>query len=202
MAIAQVRTFPTPEESTPGPWTAADLERFPDDGYQYEIWHGELVRMAPAGGRHGECEAKLIAALQTQLGATGRVYTGDTGFVLRERPTELVSPDVAFVHQQRLPPPDERTRFLHVVPDLAVEIRSLTDSEADVRTKLDLYLNTGVRLVWLVDPRTQTVEEVRPSAHTSSGPGEARVLRADAGDVLAATDVLPGFLMAVAEIFA
>jgi Uma2 family endonuclease len=202
MAIAQVRTFPTPERPAPGPWQPSDLERFPDDGYQYEIWHGELVRMAPAGGRHGECEVKLIIALGTQLDAVGRVYSGDTGFILRERPADLVSPDVAFVRHDRLPPAEERTRFLRVVPDLAVEIRSPTETQADVRTKLDLYINAGVRLVWLVDPRARTVEEVRPDAGGARGPAHSRMLRADAGDVLEEANVLPGFRLSVADVFA
>jgi Uma2 family endonuclease len=202
MAIAQVRTFPTPERPAAGPWKAADLERFPDDGYQYEIWHGELVRMAPAGGRHGECEANLVTALGTQLRAVGRVYTGDTGFVLRESPTDLVSPDVAFVRHDRLPPAEERTRFLRVVPDLAVEIRSPTESQADVRAKVDLYINTGVRLVWLVDPRTETVEEVRPDPAGPHFGTHSRVLTADAGDVLQAEEVLPSFRLSVADVFA
>jgi Uma2 family endonuclease len=201
MAITELRTFEVPERPAPGPWKAADLERFPDDGYQYEIWHGELVRMAPAGGRHGECEAKLVMALGVQLGAIGRVYTGDTGFVLRERPTDLVSPDVAFVRHDRLPPAEERTRFLRVVPDLAVEIRSPTGTEADVRTKLSLYMATGVRLVWLVNPRTLTVEELQPDPAEAHGGMHSRVLRADAGDVLEAEDVLPGFRLSVKEIF-
>lgn len=202
MAIAQVRTFPTPEASTPGPWKPADLERFPEDGYQYEIWNGELVRTAPAGGRHGECEANLVAALRTQLAAIGRAYTGDTGFVLRERPTDLVSPDVAFVHHDRLPPAEERTRFLRVVPDLAVEIRSPSDSEADIGIKVDLYMKAGVRLVWLVDPRTQTVEEVRADAAGVGAGTHSRLLRADDGDVLQAEEVLPGFRLSVADVFA
>src|SRR6266568_4610067 len=167
MAIVQLRTFPTPPRPAPGPWKAADLERFPDDGYQYEIWHGELVRMAPAGGRHGECEAKLVTALDVQLPTLGRVYTGDTGFLMREDPDELVSPDVAFVRHDRLPPPAERTRYLRVVPDLAVEIRSPNDAEADVRAKVSLYLEVGVALVWIVDPQKQTVEELRPATASS-----------------------------------
>src|SRR5216683_3134729 len=84
MAIARVRPFPPPPAPAPGPWTAADVKRFPDDGYRYEIWHGELVRMAPAGGRHGECEANLVAALRQQTRELGRVYTGDTGFLVVE----------------------------------------------------------------------------------------------------------------------
>jgi len=202
MTIVQLRPFPTPSGPAPGPWRAADLERFPDDGYQYEIWHGELVRMAPAGGRHGECEAKLVTALGVQLSARGRVYTGDTGFLLSEEPDELVSPDVAFVRHDRLPPPTERVRFLRVVPDLVVEIRSPNDTEADVRAKVTLYLRTGVSLVWLVDPREQTIEEIRPAVAAAAGASTvARVLRAQAGDVLEATDVLPGFRLPVQDVF-
>ncbi len=129
-------------------------------------------------------------------------HTGDTGFMLRERPTDLVSPDVAFVRHDRLPPADARTRFLRVVPDLAVEIRSPTETEADVRTKLGLYIATGVRLVWLVDPRTRTVEELRPDPVEPRGGTHSRVLRANASDVLEAEDVLPGFRLSVADVFA
>jgi Uma2 family endonuclease len=198
MAIARVRPFPPPPAPAPGPWTAADVERFPDDGYRYEIWHGELVRMAPAGGRHGECEANLVAALRQQTRAVGRVYTGDTGFLLREHPHELVSPDVAFVRHDRLPPPAERISYLRVVPDLVVEIRSPNDAEADVRAKLSLYLEVGVPLVWIVDPHDQTLEEVRTSA---SRLGDSRLMRADAGDVLHGADLLRGFRLALADIF-
>lgn len=202
MAIARVRTFPTPDRPTPGPWKPADLECFPDDGYQYEIWHGELVRMAPAGGRHGECEANLVTALHTQLLATGRVYTGDTGFILREGPADLVSPDVAFVRHDRLPPAHERVRFLRVVPDLAVEIRSPSEEDADLRAKVELYMSSGVRLVWLVDPRTETVEEVRAVAGEAQPAVQSRVLRGEDGDVLEDADVLPGFHLSVADVFA
>src|SRR6266498_2241575 len=83
-------------------------------------------------------------------------HTGDTGFILRERPTDLVSPDVAFVRHDRLPPADARTRFLRVGPDL-------------------------------VEPRGGT---------------HSRVLRANASDVLEAEDVLPGFRLSVADVFA
>ena len=104
-------------------------------------------------------------------------YTGDTGFLLREHPDELVSPDVAFVRRDRLRPPAERIGYLRVVPDLVVEIRSPNDAEADVRAKLSVYLEVGLPLVWLVDPQKQTVEEVRASA---SGVSDSRLRWADA----------------------
>lgn len=198
MAIARVRPFPPPTGPAPGPWKAADVERFPDDGYRYELWHGELLRMAPAGGRHGECEANIVSVLRQHTRALGRVYTGDTGFLLREDPDELVSPDVAFVRHDRLPPPAERISYLRVVPDLVVEIRSPNDTEADVRAKLSLYLEVGVPLVWIVDPQKQTVEQVRAS---SSRLSDSRLMRADAGDVLEGGDLLPGFQVSLADIF-
>jgi Uma2 family endonuclease len=198
MAIARVRPFPPPPRPAPGPWKAADVERFPDDGYRYEIWHGELLRMAPAGGRHGECEANLVAALRQQTRALGRVYTGDTGFLLREDPDELVSPDVAFVRHERLPPLPERISYLRVVPDLVIEIRSPNDAEPEVRAKLSLYLEVGVALVWIVDPQRQTVEEVRAS---SGGLSDSRLMRADAADVLESGELLPGFRVSLADIF-
>ncbi len=198
MAIARVRPFPPPPRPAPGPWKATDVERFPDDGYRYEIWHGELLRMAPAGGRQGACEANLVAALRQQTRALGRVYTGDTGFLLREDPDELVSPDVAFVRHDRLPPLAERVSYLRVVPDLAVEIRSPDDAEAEVRAKLSLYIEVGVALVWIVDPQQKTVEEVRGSA---SGRSDSRLMRADAGDVLEAGELLRGFRVSLADIF-
>jgi Uma2 family endonuclease len=179
MAIAHVQPFPTPSTPAPGPWKAADVEQFPDDGYQYEIWHGELVRMAPAGGRHGECEANLVAALRQHAHTRGRVYTGDTGFLLRENPDELVSPDVAYVRHDRLPPPAERTGYLRVVPDVVIEIRSPNDAETDVRAKLSLYVRVGVALIWLVDPLQQTVEEVRRATTRAGAPtSRTRLLRA------------------------
>jgi Uma2 family endonuclease len=198
MAIARVRPFPPPPAPAPGPWKAAEVERFPDDGYRYEIWHGELVRMAPAGGRLGECEANLVAALRQQARALGRVYTGDTGFLLREDPDELVSPDVVFVRHDRLPPPAERISYLRVVPDLVAEIRPPNDADAEVRAKLSLYLEVRVRLVWIVDPQKQIVEEVRAS---SSGVSDSRLMRADAGDVLEGGDLVPGFRLSLADLF-
>jgi Uma2 family endonuclease len=126
------------------------------------------------------------------------VYTGDTGFLLREDPDELVSPDVALVRHERLPPPAERLSYLRLVPDLVVEIRSPNDAEADVRAKLSLYVEVGVPLVWIVDPQKQTVEEARAS---STGLSDSRLMRADAGDVLDGGDLLPGFRVSLADVF-
>jgi Uma2 family endonuclease len=181
----------------PGPWKAADVERFPDDGYRYEIWHGELVRVVPPGGRHGECEANLVAGLRQQTRALGRVYTGDTGFLLREDPDELVSPDVAFVRQDRLPPPAQRIGYLRVVPDLVVEIRSPNDAEADVRARLTYVLKSECRSSGSWTRRNTWWRKFEPWRVVN----DSRLMRADAGDMLEGGALVPGFWLSLGDIF-
>jgi hypothetical protein len=59
-----------------------------------------------------------------------------------------------------------------------------------------------VRLVWLVDPRTETVEELRPAAGGAQGRLQSRVLSADLSGVLEDDEVLPGFHLSVRDVFA
>jgi Uma2 family endonuclease len=183
---------PPHERALLGPWTVDDLEHLPDDDFRYEVWDGELTRMPPAGGRHNEVETDLAFALREAAGATGRVYTGDTGFRLMER--RSISPDVAFVRRERLPPPEDRVGFLPVLPDLAVEVRSPSDSDEDLRIKVERYLTLGVPLVWVVDPEHRTAEVHRPGR-------PSRLLRADRSDVLEGEDVVPMFRLALEQLF-
>jgi Uma2 family endonuclease len=92
----------------------------------------------------------------------------------------------------RLPPPAQRRRFLELAPDLAVEVVSPSDSANAVHEKVLEYLSAGVQLVWVVHPiqRTVTVYSEGPVAHVLSE-----------GDTLNGGDLLPGFSLAVADIF-
>jgi Uma2 family endonuclease len=126
-----------------------------------------------------------------QTGA-GKVYNADTGFLLTRDPDVLVSPDVAFVRTDRLPPEQERTRFMPLAPDLAVEIVSPSDRSSDVDAKVIEYLRAGTQLVLVVQPRTRTVTAYTPD-HT------ARVYSED--DTISLRDVVPDFQLTVADIF-
>ncbi len=174
-------------------WTVEQLEREgPPDG-RWELIDGELVEMSPAGRA-----ASKLAALITYLllsvvrpRGLGEVYSADAGFVLFPDRRIVRVPDVAFVRAERLVALDEEG-FLHLAPDLAVEVRSPTDRSPDVLAKIDMYLVADVRLVWLVEPRPQTV--------TAYAPGqEPRLL--GAGDLLAGGEVVPGFAVPVEDLF-
>ena len=79
-----------------------------------------------------------------------------------------------------------------LVPDLAVEVLSTSNTTAEMDRKLRDYFTSGVRLVWLVDAR----------------PRQATVCTAvdcctviDAAQTLDGGDVLPGFVLPLADLF-
>jgi Uma2 family endonuclease len=103
-------------------------------------------------------------------------------------------PDVAFASWLRFPDrnvPKEPVPAL--VPDLAVEVLSEGNSAAEMERKLKDYFRAGVRLVWIVDCDRRTV-----AVYTS--PADPQVL--DASATLTGGDVLPGFELPLAELFA
>jgi len=82
--------------------------------------------------------------------------------------------------------------FLDVAPDLVVEILSPNDSWIEVTQKLREYFAIGVRLVWVVNPQTHSVYAYRALTD---------VREFTENDNLPGDDVLPGFLVKVAQLF-
>jgi Uma2 family endonuclease len=175
--------------------TIEDVAALEDDGYQYELIRGELVRMPPSGFDHSDIGVGIGGELrryarQHQL---GRVTGADGGYVFERGPDTLLAPDAAFTREERLPPREQRQGFVAVVPDLIVEVVSPSDRARSVANKIAIYLGTGVREVWVVDPRQRTV--------TVHVPGQApRTLGED--DQLDGGDILPGFVLPVQDVFA
>jgi Uma2 family endonuclease len=113
---------------------------------------------------------------------------------IRILPGMVRVPDVSFVRWDRLPGeelPDEP--ILDVVPDLAVEVISRGNTKKEMERKLRNYFEAGVRLVWLIYPKTQAAE-----AFTS--PKDMR--RIGKRQSLDGADVLPGFRVALPRLFA
>jgi Uma2 family endonuclease len=112
----------------------------------------------------------------------------------RFRPKLVYLPDVSFVSWDRLPSREiPREPIPDLVPDLAVEVISKTSTRKEMKRKLRDYFETGVRVVWVVEPTKRTID-IHTSATNSVTLGEEQTL--DGGDVL------PGFNVKVASIFA
>jgi len=157
-----------------------------------ELVRGELVLMTPAGAFHGHIEGVLLARVQTHVEANrlGKVFSGDTGFVLETSPDTVRSPDIAFVCVARVPP-EPVEGFFPVPPDLAIEIRSSDDRNAEVLAKISHYLATGVHVVWDVNPKARTVTIYRQDSE--------EVLKEN--DVLTEAALLPGLEIEVKSLF-
>lgn len=175
--------------------TAEDLEALGPDA-PYVLIDGRLVHEEMgSGGRSSELGGLIVTYLNTFVRPRrlGRVYAADGTFILRRNPDTAVMPDAAFLRTARLPPPEQEARFLPVAPDIAVEVLSPTDRPGETSRKVALYLATGVALVWVVNPETRSV--------TVHAPGRDPLTLTDA-DTLDGGDVLPGFTLPLAELFA
>jgi len=180
--------------------TAEELFAMPDHGGDYELVSGELrargqLRVAePPNYWHGSLASRLIVRLGAfvQSAGLGDVTT-ETGFMLRRHPGTLRAPDVAFVTAGRLPDLESGEHYFDGAPDLAAEIVSPGDSASEIADKVEDYLASGVRLVWIVYPRGRSVVVWTPD-------GRARALRG--GDALDGADVVPGFRLPLADLFA
>ena len=174
--------------------TSDDLWRIVADGSRYELSKGELLPMTPVGWRHGAIVVKLASMLRDYAAKRdlGNIST-EVGFRLSRNPDTVRAPDVAFVSKHRIPAGSLPEKFVDFPPDLAVEVLSPEDTAREVLRKVEEYLAAGVALVWVVDPGTQTVT-VYGSLH------DVKIL--SAGQELDGAEVVPGFKVAVAEVFA
>lgn len=166
--------------------TIEEFEQLPEsDDYKEELVRGMLVREPRPGPYHGRTQARLAHKLESFLEQhpIGAAFT-DVGVVISREMRTVRGPDVAYYSLERLPKPLPSRGFLEVLPDLAVEVVSPSNSLSDVLEKVTEYLDAGVRLVWVVDPRSHT-------ATTYRSRDEIRIISND--DVLEGGDVLPGF---------
>ncbi len=175
--------------------TAAELLELPDDGYRYELVRGELRKMPPAGAYHGRTALKIGASLLNYVSANqlGEVYATETGFRIGSDPDHVRAPDAAFVRRERVAAAGEVAGYWPGAPDLAVEVISPSDRYTEVEEKVDDWLAAGTRLVALVNPRNRTV--------TLRRPGQDPVILTEP-DTLDGGDVVPGWQMAVSDLFA
>lgn len=176
------------------PVTADELSLMSHDGVRRELVRGEVREMPPAGGEHGAITSNLHAPLHAFVreNKLGRVFAAETGFLVERNPDTVRAPDCAFVSAGRLAGGVPK-KFIPFAPDLAVETVSPDDRPAEVRGKAEEWLRSGVRLVWVIDPS-------RRSVTVYSADGEPR-MRGDQ-DFLDGEDVVPGFRLRVAELWA
>jgi Uma2 family endonuclease len=157
---------------------------------------GEMIIMSPVGEVSGNREAYLITDLglwnrKTQL---GRVFSSSTIFRLPNNGYR--DPDVAWVRLERWSAltAEEQEKFPPICPDFVIELReaklsrreSPPDPQRPLQEKIQEYLNSGLRLGWLINPLDEQVEIYRPSR-------EVEIVQFPVS--LSGEDVLPRFVL-------
>lgn len=174
--------------------TADELLAMPDDGFRYELVNGELIRMPPAADEHGQVTMELAGPLHSHVkqNKLGTVYAAETGFKIDSNPDTVRAPDIAFVSNERMKETQRPQSYRVGAPDLAVEVLSPSDTVRKVEAKVAAWLEAGARAVWVVSPKLHTVTVYRSLID---------IVTLTEKDTLDGGDVVPGFRIALAEIF-
>jgi Uma2 family endonuclease len=103
-------------------------------------------------------------------------------------------PDVAFIAWDRVPGRRAPTAPVPpLVPNLAVEVLSRSNTPGEMAAKRQDYFTAGVQLVWEIDPRARTVVVWTSLTDTTT---------LAAADTLDGGTVLPGFTLPLQTLFA
>ena len=182
---------------TPPPGTATErdlLTALRRSDRLYELVDGTLVEKPM-----GLSESMLAGHILRKIGNFAEEHdlgipAGEAGTVRLLKGLVRI-PDVAFFGWDKLPGRVLPSRAIpDLAPDLAIEVLSKGNTPAEMERKLREYFLAGVRLVWLIDPRQR-------QATVYTGP-DAPAATLDAEQALDGGDVLPGFRLPLAELFA
>jgi len=178
------------------------VRRYEEKG-PFEILDGQIVPMSPPGFTHSLIAKRLFMMFLEHEGAEIGEAFMETPFIKSDfEGANWVKgsrvPDVMFVSAKKMAAfraakPEPGNDPLSVVPELAVEIVSPNDRYTAILHKVSLYLDDGVRQVWLIDPGERTV-----TVHVAGSKQQA-ILRP--GDTLNGGETVPGLEIPVATLF-
>lgn len=122
----------------------------------------------------------------------GRVHGAEAYFRIRRDPETNVGIDVALASPEQQAAVRKKTNYIDGPPVLAVEVLSPNDKQRDIDVAIEEYLECGVKLVWIVNPYTETVAVYRADR-------KPELVNAD--EELSGEPFLPGFRCPVYQIF-
>lgn len=123
----------------------------------------------------------------------GEVHAHEFSYqVWPDHPRHYRKPDGSFISKGRLTGAELNEPHSNVAPDLAIEVISPSDLGSDIEDKIREYFDAGVRVVWVVYPKTRSVHVIQD---------DGRSARLTESQTLDGGDVLPGFTLPVREIF-
>jgi len=183
--------------------TVEDFLALPDDPHvermliKGELWEwGCEEDMTKRNKRHTSTESMiahhLLAWVLTQPQPRGIVASGEVGCILSLNPDSTVEIDVAYFTHDVAHTESGDTTLFEGPPVLAVEVLSPNVKYDALEAKIRDYLDSGVKLVWVVAPGFKTVTVYRDDENPRMYSGDEQ---------LTGEPYLPAFSVAVSELF-
>jgi Uma2 family endonuclease len=147
--------------------TVAEYQQIPErnEGFYYELHHGELVKVCHPKSRHYNTQwrlQKLLEDLARDLGFVG------IEVAFRPLPEyEVWAADVAFVSKERWEQIDP-DGWLLGAPELVVEVLSPSNTAEEMLDKERTCLEGGCREFWVVDEKRRQVKVTTPDGVTKT----------------------------------
>jgi Uma2 family endonuclease len=155
--------------------------------------NGQIFIKMPTGIKtsinNSELNAEIV--IWNRKNRLGKVTDAEGGYTLPD--TSMRVPDVGWISNERLASVNETDlkKFAHVCPDFVIELCSESDELKDLKVKMDKWLANGVRLAWLIEPKTSMTYVYQPSKP---------VVEKKFDEVLSGENVLIGFELRVSTI--
>ncbi len=174
--------------------TAKEFMAIPDDGCRLELIAGKVARRRYAWWNEGLAGTKICLSLSDYVvqNDLGVALSAGVGYHIKSSPDHVRVPSVGFISRERTNVEDPEAYFPGA-PDIAVECVTTCDTYYYVTDKVSDWLEAGAGMVVVVDAHNKSVMAHR--SHTD-------VAFLKEADTLDGGDVLPGWRMTVADIFA
>lgn len=179
----------------PGLATFEDLIRVNEKASPTCEWIDNTLVEKTVGMHESWLAFLIIVKLGAYLEANDIGMCTDPDGVMKILPGVGRAPDVAFIAWESLPDQKPRPRedkVPAIVPDLAIDVLSASNTPAEMARKRDEYFRAGVKRVWEIDPASR-------SANVFTGPNELTPVPADG--TLVGEPVLPGFALSLRDLF-
>ena len=146
------------------PATYEDLCKVPDTKIA-EILGGELIVSPRPAGRHTAVSSTAGSDIHGPFHRKSGDKRGPGGWIILYEPEvhlggDIVVPDLAGWRRERMPVPYQ-TPFTSLAPDWVCEVISPRSVKNDRIVKPLIYAREKVGFMWLVEPRTKTLEVFR-----------------------------------------
>jgi Uma2 family endonuclease len=172
--------------------TAEEFDNYPfEEDKRYELDEGELIEMTRPGYNHNQILYTLLMETGLYLRAKpiGVALLSENLYALS--PNTRRAPDLAIILGNRKAELIG-AKVIPIIPDIAAEVLSPSETPRMIHRKLKQYFDAGVRETWIIDPESRTVE-------IWTGPNLPHTLE---GSGVLTSPLMPGFSLSLEALFA